>query len=141
MDKTSVTCSWLDGMAFETEINGHKIILDAHPDVGGNNRGPRPKPLILSSLAGCSGMDVISILRKMKAEPSWFNMVVEGELTEDHPKWYRKIHIIYQFKKADALDEDKVSKAVSLSQDRYCGVNALLKRACEELTHEIQYLD
>lgn len=139
MDKSSVTCTWLSNMAFETEVNGHKIILDATPEVGGENRGPRPKPLVLSALAGCSGMDVVSILKKMKAEFSYFSMEVEAESTEEHPKYYKKINLIYLFKKADNLDDDKVKKAVELSQEKYCGVAALLKKATD-LTYEIRYI-
>ena len=61
-------------MAFEAEVNGFKLMLDAEPAVGGKNQGPRPKPLTLVSLAGCTGMDVISILKKMKVEPEYFNV-------------------------------------------------------------------
>lgn len=139
MDKSSIKCTWVSDMAFETEIGGHKILLDASPEVGGKNQGPRPKPLILSALAGCTGMDVVSILKKMKIEPSYFSMEVEGELTEEHPKWYKKIHLVYFFKKSDNLEEDKIKKAVELSQEKYCGVNALLKRATD-VSYEIKYL-
>jgi len=125
-------------MSFEAEVNGFKIMLDAEPTVGGMNKGPRPKPLTLVSLAGCTGMDVISILKKMRAEPEFFNVSVEGELTEEHPKYYHKIHVIYELKGKD-IDREKVEKAVNLSQERYCGVNALLRFGAE-ITHEIRIL-
>ena len=83
-------------------------------------------------------MDVISILKKMRIEPEYFNVSVEGELTEEHPKYYHKIHMIYELKGQD-IDPEKVEKAVSLSQDRYCGVSALLRHGAE-LTHEIRII-
>jgi putative redox protein len=137
--KTKIDCAWKQDMTFEAEVNGFKIMLDAEPAVGGLNNGPRPKPLTLVSLAGCTGMDVISILKKMRAEPEFFNVSVEGELTEEHPKYYHKIHVIYELKGND-LDIEKIEKAVNLSRDRYCGVYALL-HAGAEITYEIRILD
>jgi putative redox protein len=107
--------------------------------VGGNNRGPRPKPLLLLAAGGCTGMDVIPILKKMQVEPDYFNMVVEGEVTEDHPKHYTKMHIIYEFRGKN-LPIDKLQKAISLSQDKYCGVAATLKKALP-VTWEIKILE
>lgn len=128
-----------DGMAFDVEVDGHKFMIDAVPEVGGKNRGPRPKPLTLASLGGCTGMDVISILRKMRVEPDYFNIAVSAESTDEHPKHYNKIKITYTFKGKD-LPMDKLEKAVTLSQDRYCGVTAMLAKAAE-ITHEIKILD
>lgn len=122
-------------MVFEADVDGYKIILDADEKSGGTNQGPKPKALTLVSLAGCTGMDVISILKKMRIVPDYFNIETEGELTEEHPKYYYKIHIRYVFKGKD-LPIDKLKKAVDLSQDRYCGVSALLKHGAE-ITHEI----
>ena len=122
-------------MAFEANVNGFNIMIDADEAVGGRNLGPRPKPLSLVSLAGCTGMDVISILKKMRVEPEGFNVEVEGELTEEHPKYYHKIHIKYSFSGKD-LPMEKLEKAVNLSQERYCGVSAMLSRAAA-ITHEI----
>jgi putative redox protein len=137
--KTKIDCSWKKDMTFESEVNGFKIIMDADPAVGGNNQGARPKPLTLVSLAGCTGMDVISILKKMRVEPEYFNISVEGELTEEHPKYYHKIHLIFEFK-GESVDIEKVEKAVTLSRERYCGVSALLSFG-SEITHEIRILD
>ena len=137
--KSRIECTWKNEMAFEAEVNGFKIMLDAEPAVGGMNKGPRPKPLTLVSLAGCTGMDVISILKKMRIEPEYFNVAVEGDLTEEHPKYYNKIKVIYELK-GTGIDPEKVEKAVNLSRDRYCGVFALLKEGAE-ITYEIRYLD
>jgi putative redox protein len=128
-----------EGMSFEVEVNGHKFLIDATEKNGGKNQGPRPKSLVLSALGGCTGMDVISILRKMRVEPDYFNVVVSAEATTEHPVYYNKIHIEYQFRGKD-LPMEKLEKAVILSQDRYCGVSEMLRRAAE-LTHEIKILD
>lgn len=126
---------WKEAMSFETTLNGHKIILDADEAVGGTDKGPRPKALLLVSLAGCTAMDVISILGKMRVQPEAFRVETDGELTEEHPKYYHKLHLRYIFKGKD-LPMDKLEKAVSLSQERYCGVSAMLSKAAT-ITHEI----
>jgi len=138
-DKLSITTKWLENMSFETEVNGHKIIIDAASEAGGENRGPRPKPLMLSALGGCTGMDVISILRKMKVEPEDFRVIVEGDVTDEHPKHFFKMHVIYQFTGKN-LPMDKLQKAVSLSEEKYCGVSATLRKALE-LTSEIKIIE
>ncbi len=123
-----VTINWLENMAFEADVNGHKLTIDASDAVGGENRGPRPKPLMLVALAGCSGMDVVSILKKMRVEVEGFNVVVEGDLTEEHPKQFSQMRVVYEFKGKD-LPLDKLEKAVNLSEERYCGVTAMYKKA------------
>jgi len=127
MNKEIVTTKWLSNMAFEADVHGHKIIIDAGPNAGGENRGPRPKPLMLASLGGCTAMDVISILKKMRVDVNEFNVRVEGELTEEHPKHFIKIHVVYEFTGKD-LPLDKLKKAVELSEERYCGVSAVYKK-------------
>lgn len=139
MSHYTLNSTWKEGMAFETEINGHKFVMDADDSVGGKDEGPRPKPLLLASLAGCTGMDVISILKKMQQPFTYFNVDIEAEATEEHPKHYHTIKVIYEFKASDNLDEKKVKKAVELSQDRYCGVSALLKKAIT-VDYEIKYI-
>jgi len=136
MSKEVVTTKWLSNMAFEAEVTGHKIILDAGEAVGGENRGPRPKPLMLAALGGCTGMDVISILQKMRLEVESFNVIVEGDLTEEHPKHFHRLHVIYEFTGKD-LPMDKLKKAVELSEERYCGVSATYRKAME-MTSEIR---
>lgn len=139
MAKQEVRVNYLENMAFEAEVNGHKIILDAAEGVGGENRGPRPKPLMLTALAGCTGMDVVSILKKMRVEFDDFNVIVEGDLTEEHPKQFYKMNVIYEFKGKD-LPLEKLEKAVSLSEERYCGVSAMYKKAIE-ITSEIRVIE
>ncbi len=135
MKAERVSVSLIDGLAFKGLVNGFEIILDAEPQVGGKNRGPRPKPLMQLSVAGCTAMDVISILYKMRVDVEEFNVHVDGELTEEHPKHYSKMHLIYEFKGKN-LPYAKLEKAVKLSQDRYCGVSYLYKKIME-LTYDI----
>ena len=122
-------------MSFESEIDGHKITVDAKPEVGGKNRGPRPKTLMLAALGGCTSMDVISILKKMRVEVKSLKVTVEGDLVEEHPRKYEKMHIIYEVE-GDDLPLDKIQKAVALSEEKYCGVSAVYKEAVE-LSSEI----
>ena len=124
-------------MAFETVLDGHKLTFDADEKVGGKDRGPKPKPLILVSLAGCTGMDVVSLLKKMRVDYSKFNVTVTGKLTDEHPKYYHKIHVEYHIW-GNAIDKAKMEKAVDLSQNRYCGVSYMLSKS-SELTYEIIY--
>lgn len=138
-NKEVVTTEWLGNMAFEGEVNGHKIIIDAEPHVGGENRGARPKPLMLLALGGCTGMDVISILRKMRIDVEKFKVYVEGDLSNEYPKHFYRMHVIYEFKGKD-LPMDKLQKAISLSEERYCGVTAVYKRAIE-MTSEIKIIE
>lgn len=127
---TSIKLDHVEKMQFESELNGHKITIDAAPEVGGENKGPRPKPLMLLSLAGCTAMDVISILRKMRVEPDDFSVEVQADQTNEHPKHYHKMHVIYSFK-GEELPYDKLKKAVNLSEERYCGVSAVYRKAVE----------
>jgi putative redox protein len=133
--KKIVNTQWLGDMKFDSEVNGHHIIIDALPEAGGSDSGPRPKTLMLTALAGCTGMDVVSILKKMRVEVDRFNVEVLAEETEEHPKHFAQMHIIYRFAGKD-LPMDKLEKAVELSQERYCGVSFMYRKAME-VTHEI----
>ncbi len=128
--KHVVDMSWTDKIAFEADMDGHKVVIDASEEVGGSDLGPRPKKLMLTALAGCTGIDVVMILKKMKVEFEAFNVIVEGELTEEHPKYYNKMKIVYQFKGKD-LPMAKLEKAVKLSEEKYCGVSAVYRQAME----------
>ncbi|NOR74206.1 MAG: OsmC family peroxiredoxin [Draconibacterium sp.] len=139
MAKEKINVEWLENMAFKTVVNGHEFVIDATDKVGGENRGPRPKPLMMAALAGCTGMDVVSVLKKMRVKLDYFNVVVEAELTEEHPKHFIKMHVIYEFKGKD-LPMAKLEKAIDLSEERYCGVSATYKQTME-LTSEIKILN
>ena len=137
--KTSVNLQWTGNMSWETELFGHKLILDAGKENGGDDTGPRPKVLMLTALAGCTGMDVVSILKKMRVEIEDLQIIVEGDMTEEHPKYYERMHVIYQFKGKD-LPMEKLEKAVGLSEEKYCGVSALYKKAIP-VTTEIRVVE
>ena len=130
-----VSTKWLENMSFESEINGHKLVVDAKEEVGGQDRGPRPKPLMLAALGGCTSMDVISILKKMRVELKSLNVIVEGELSEEHPKHFTKMRVIYEVE-GDNLPMDKIQKAVTLSEEKYCGVSVVYRQVME-ITSEI----
>jgi len=136
--KESVSTQWLGNMAFESEINGHKLIIDADPSVGGEDRGPRPKLLMLSALGGCTAMDIVAILKKMRVDIEGPNVIVEGDLTEEHPRHFSKMHIIYEFRGKE-LPPDKLQKAIDLSSEKYCGVSAVYRKAME-MTSEIRII-
>ena len=137
----TIKTNWKGNMAFEWDIKGHKIMIDAVEAVGGENRGPQPKPFMLASLGGCTGMDVISILRKMKVTEILedFSVEVDGELTTEHPKHYVSMHVKYIFtpKKGKELPKAKLQKAVSLSEERYCGVSEVYRKAGVKMSSEI----
>jgi putative redox protein len=129
------TVSHQEEMAFEVALDGHTFLIDADESVGGKDRGPRPKALLLSGLAGCTAMDVTSILGKMKVSFDSFKVEIDAHLTDEHPKIYDKIHVRYVLTGSD-IDRSKVERAVELSEERYCGASAMLRQAAE-ITSEI----
>ena len=133
--KDSLSINWKKGMAFEADVDGFKLMIDAKTEHGGTGMGPRPKPLMMAALGGCTAMDVVSILNKMRVELEDLQVHIEGELTEEHPRQFTKMHIIYEFTGKE-LSKDKLEKAINLSQERYCGVSASYRKAME-LSHEI----
>ncbi len=116
------TTTWKGAHAFECEHEGNRIAVD-----GDKVKGHGPKALLLSGLAGCSGIDVVDILEKMRVEFADFSMETTAELTEEHPKVFTGVEITYRIK-TDPQNEDKVKKAIELSLDKYCGVAAMLQK-------------
>jgi len=130
-----VDTSWKGNMLFDANVSGHHVMMDSLPAGGGEDKGSRPKELMLAALAGCSGMDVVSILKKMRVEFSGLDIRIEANVTDEHPKHYDKMHVIYEFT-GDDLPLDQLKKAVELSQERYCGVAYVYKKVME-VTYEI----
>lgn len=122
-------------MSFDVDVDGHRMVIDTAKDFGGNNEGPKPKSLMLVALGGCTAMDIVSILRKMKVPFEDINVEVQGDLTDTHPRHFEKMHIIYRIKGKD-ISRDKVQMAVDLSQDKYCGVSYSYKSSIN-ITSEI----
>ncbi|MFP5113816.1 OsmC family protein [Bacillaceae bacterium C204] len=117
-----LTINWKEKMAFSgVTPSGHEFTMDAAPEVGGENSGPRPTELLLEAVAGCTGIDIISILQKMRLKPTAFQMDVKGERAEEHPKRFTTINIHYALD--GDLPEDKVVRAIQLSKDKYCSVS------------------
>jgi putative redox protein len=137
--KETINVKWTGGMAFEADVAGFKIGIDSDPEFGGQNKGPKPKPLMMVALAGCTAMDIVSLLNKMRVPYESMNVIVEGELTEEHPKHFTGMKVIYEIK-GKGLDLNKIEKAVQLSKDKYCGVSESYKKAME-LEYEIKILE
>lgn len=138
-DKHSIKTEWKGGLAFEADVNGHKVIMDAPIEGGGQNSGPSPKKLQLVALSGCTGMDIVSILAKMRVEIESCSIEVQGNVADEHPKHYTNMHVIYEFKGKN-LPLDKLEKAVKMSEETYCGVGALYRKAIE-VTSEIRIIE
>jgi len=137
MAQHEIETQWMGKMQFNALVNGHTIVMDAPERAGGEDNGPIPKPFILTALSGCTGMDIVAILRKAQKEVQDLNIRVTGELSKQAPIEYIAMHVIYEFKgdescKAAALD------AVNVSQEKYCGVSHMLKKAIP-ITWEVNY--
>lgn len=138
-DKHIITTAWKGGLAFEADVNGHAVKMDAATEFGGQNSGPSPKKLMLVALSGCTGMDVVSILKKMHVEIDALQVEVQGDVTEEHPKHYHRMHVIYSISGRN-LPPDKIEKAVKMSEDTYCGVRAAYAKGME-ITSEIRIIE
>ena len=126
-----ITTTWKGNMKFEsTNPSGHNLFMDAGPENDGNGEGYRPKALMLSALAGCSGLDVASLIKKMKLKVRDFKIEIEANLTEEHPKYYDKVTIEFHFF-GNELNESKLQKAVDLSIEKYCGVMEMFRQFSE----------
>ncbi|MBL4938974.1 MAG: OsmC family protein [Lutibacter sp.] len=134
-----IEVSWKGQMLFESVSEDGNVMIDAAEEVGGQGKGLRPKAMMLTALAGCTAMDVASLLKKMRAEVDNFKIEVEANLTDEHPKYYDKVHVIYRFYGSD-FKKDKIEKSVSLSVERYCGVMEMFRKFSEVST-EILYIE
>lgn len=134
--KTRITSVWQGNLAFVSTVGDHQLRTDAGLAIGGENSGASPKMLMMVALAGCTGVDVAAILKKMRVGVEGLEIVVEGELTNDTPSLFSSMHIIYHFTGRD-LPPDKLERAVRLSMDSYCGVSAMYRRIMD-ITWEIR---
>lgn len=122
----ATTITWVEGMKFSAvSQSGHTVFLDAASQAGGENEGIRPMEMVLGALGGCTGIDVVSILNKMRVAYTAFAIDAEGARQEEHPKVFREITLNYRFD-APAEAEDRIKRAVHLSQEKYCSVSAML---------------
>ncbi|MEM1338845.1 MAG: OsmC family protein [Bacteroidota bacterium] len=127
-DTNHITTRWLGEMAFESNNpSGISLKIDASPEDGGEGSGYRPKALMLSSLAGCSGLDVAALIKKMKLEVDDFHMETFGDLTAEHPKFYDTVRVEYHFHGPN-LNKERLQRAVDLSVEKYCGVMEMFRQ-------------
>ena len=134
-----IEVSWKGDMLFESIAPEGNVMIDADDAVAGQGKGLRPKAMMLTSLGGCTAMDVASLLKKMRAEVDDFKVEIEANLTDEHPKFYDKVHVIYRFYGSD-FKKDKIEKSVNLSVERYCGVFEMF-RQFSNISHEIVYIE
>ena len=123
----SVDAQWIGKMQFNAAIDGHTVIMDAPERVGGEDHGTIPKPLLLAALSGCTGMDVVAYLRKRNQEADSFSLKVTGETSARPPIEYTSVHIVYDFAGTEG-NQATALEAVTLSQEKYCGVSHMLKK-------------
>lgn len=129
----------VEGMQFVGKADsGHAVVMDAPASVGGSDSASRPMELLLTAFGGCTGMDVISILRKKKQNVSRLEMNVKGEQAENHPHMYTAIHIEYVIT-GEEVSEDAVKRAIELSLEKYCSVGATLGKAAK-ITHSYKII-
>ncbi|OZV70911.1 OsmC family protein [Winogradskyella aurantia] len=133
-----VTTHWKGGLTFESDNpSGKTVVMDTNIEGQEERFGLSPKAMMLSSLAGCSGLDVISILDKMKVEIDDFKIEISAELTDEHPKYYHSVSVDYHFYGQD-LNKEKIERAVQLSVEKYCGVMEMFRRFADVKT-TVQY--
>ena len=131
----------VDGMTFKgVSGSGHAVLMDAEPAAGGQERGPRPMEVVLLAFGGCTGMDVISVLRKMRQEVSGYEVRLAGDRTEQQPTVFTDITVEHVVRGRN-LDVDNVRRAVELSVTRYCPVSAMLRKGGVDITDRYRVID
>lgn len=128
---------WVDGMTFIGEsASGHAVVMDASPEVGGRNLGPRPMEMLLLGTGGCSSIDVMMILKKSRQAVTDCYVEMSAERAETDPKVFTKIHMHFVVKGKD-IKPEAVEKAVKLSAEKYCSASIMLG-ATAEMTHDFE---
>ena len=129
-----ITTHWKGGLTFESDNPSGKFVTMDTDVIGEERKGLSPKAMMLSSLAGCSAIDIILILEKMKVEIDDLKIEVSGQLTDEHPKYYHSVVVDYHFYGSD-LDKKKCERSVKLSVEKYCGVMEMFRRFAEIQTN------
>lgn len=131
---------WVEGMAFMGEAgSGHAVMMDGAPDYGGRNIGIRPMEMLLIGLAGCTGFDVVSILKKGREAVTGCEVEVEAERAASDPKVFTRIHLRYRIT-GKGLAYAKAERAVTLSKEKYCSASIMLG-ATAEMSYELDVID
>ena len=131
---------WVEGMAFMGEAaSGHAVMMDGAPEYGGRNIGIRPMEMLLIGLAGCTGFDVVQILKKGREAVTGCDVEVEAERATEDPKVFTRIHIAYRIS-GHGLSQAKAERAVTLSKEKYCSASIMLG-ATAEMTYTLDVID
>ena len=126
-----VKVKWLDGLRFvASDDKGHSVAMDASKEHGGEGLAFSPIQLLLVALGGCTGMDVVNILRKQRQKLTGLEIVVSGERVSDHPRVYSKVHVEYKLK-GENLKDKALRTAIQLSEDKYCSVGATIGKTAK----------
>ena len=133
-----ITTHYAGKMAFDVVVDQHTVRLDTNENGGGEDSGPSPKKLLLGTLAGCTGIDVASLLKKMRVDFSDFSIQTTADLTEAHPRVFSRVNIIYRIRVAEK-HRPKVEKAVKMSKETYCGISAMLAKN-SPIDYRVEYL-
>jgi putative redox protein len=128
MGKMQCQIRWVGGLGFEAQMRDHKIMMDSPAEGGVGERGPSPKELLLASICGCSGIDVVSILTKMRVSFSRCEVHSETETTAGYPSIFSKVKLNFYID-AEVIKDEQALKAVELSMTKYCGVSAMVVEA------------
>ena len=136
----NISVNWVDGMLMVGKSDsGHSITMDGPPEIGGDNLGVRPMEMLLLGVAGCTMIDVVTTLKKMRQELTHCETKVNAERADDHPKVFTDIHIHFLVKGND-LDSKKVEKAITLSAEKYCSASIMLGKTAS-ISHDFEILE
>ena len=136
----NISVNWVDGMLMVGKSHsGHSITMDGPPEIGGENLGVRPMEMLLLGVAGCTMIDVVTTLKKMRQELTHCETKVNAERADDHPKVFTDIHIQFIVKGQD-LDPKKVEKAITLSAEKYCSASIMLGKTAS-ITHDFEIVE
>ena len=136
----NISVNWVDGLLMVGKSDsGHTITMDGPPESGGENLGVRPMEMLLLGVAGCTMIDVVTTLKKMRQDLSHLETKINAERATDHPKVFTNIHIQFILKGQD-LDEKKVDKAITLSAEKYCSASIMLGETAT-ITHDFEVIE
>ena len=136
----NISVNWVDGMLMVGKSHsGHSITMDGPPEIGGENLGVRPMEMLLLGVAGCTMIDVVTTLKKMRQELTQCETRVNANRADDHPKVFNQIHIQFVVKGKD-LDSKKVEKAITLSAEKYCSASIMLGKTAS-ITHDFEIVE
>ena len=136
----NISVNWIDGMLMVGKSHsGNSITMDGPPEIGGNNLGVRPMEMLLLGVAGCTMIDVVTTLKKMRQDLTNCETKLSAEIAEEHPKVFTDIHIQFIVKGQD-LDPKKVEKAITLSAEKYCSASIMLGKTAS-ITHDFEIVE